>query len=152
MRTKRGEETLEIKPQVALGCGFAATMFGPVHEPGNQLDGRRVNNMDGSAKAVCYATPPPSVPESRRERLKVREHCPKEVLSKFRFTLLARMGKPIATRWRCPANRRQRSTVKAQSITNIIQSNRVGKLRVKHCDHMTPSRKRPAHLVHSGLP
>lgn len=149
---KTGKETLEIQSQMAFGGGFAAAMFGPVHAPSNQLYGRRVDNMDGSAKAVRYAPPPASVPESRRERLKMREHRPKELFSQFRFANLASMREPVAARRRRCTNCRKRPAVKSQCITNIIKADGMSQLSVKHRDHMTPRRIRPAELFHPCLP
>ena len=46
------------------------------------------------------------------------------------------------------ANCRERATVKAQRITHVIESDRMGQLRVELRDNMAPRGKRPARFVH----
>ncbi len=40
------QEGLQIEPDMALGGGFAAAMFGPVQTAGDQLNGGRVHDMN----------------------------------------------------------------------------------------------------------
>ena len=51
-------KTLEVEPHVALGCGLAAAMFGPVHARSHQLDGCGIHNVDRLAEAVGHAPAP----------------------------------------------------------------------------------------------
>ncbi len=143
-----GQKTLEVEPHVALGCGLAAAMFGPVHARSNQLDGRGIHNVDRLAEAVGHAPAPTPTGKARGQCLKVPKHSPEKLLSQNGLALLARMGEPVTTRRGRAANCRERATMKAQLITHVIESDRVGQLRVEHRDDMASRGKRPARFVH----
>src|SRR6266496_772777 len=57
--------------------------------------------------------------------------------------------KGIALGSRGPTNGRKRSAAQLQAVTQIVESDRVGHLRIEHRDHMAPGAELPAHLVHS---
>jgi hypothetical protein len=101
------------------------------------------------ARSCCSAPTWTPMRKARGESLKVSKHSPEKLLGQ---NSLARMGESIATRRGRAANCRERTTMKPQRVTHIIQTNGVGQLCVEHRHHMAPSRKRSAGFVHPGLP
>jgi len=146
-----GQEALEVEPHVALGCRLAPPVLGPVHAFGDQFNGCGIHNVDRPAKPVRHTSATPSASKFRRERLKMREHGPEKLLRQHRLALLARMGESVAARRGRSANCRERTAMKPQCVTHVIEADRVSQLRVEHRDHMAPRRKCPAGFIHPGL-
>src|SRR5262245_5496231 len=62
---KAREKTLQVQPQVAFGGCLATTMLGPVHARGDQLNGRRVHQMDRSLELPDKSLPGATTDELR---------------------------------------------------------------------------------------
>jgi len=133
---------------VTIGGGLAPPVLGPVHALGDQFDGGGILNVDRLAEAVCYG--PPSTPsgKARGQCLNVPKYSSEKLLSQNSLALLARMEESVATRWGRAANCRERCTVKAQRITHVIESDKMGQLRGEYRDNMAPRGKRPAPFIH----
>src|SRR5688500_848818 len=62
------------------------------------------------------------------------------------------MGKCILARWRRSADRRKRTAVQRQAITQIVQTQRVGQLPIAQRHHVAPWRKGARSPINFGLP
>ena len=144
------QETLEIQPHMALGCGLASAMLGPVHAEGHQFDGGGIHQMDRLAEAMGDAPASASMSKSRGEALKVSQHLPEELLGKDCLAMFARVGKSVATRWRGSSNRGKEPSM-PQGIAHIIETDRMGQLRIEHRHDMTPWQKTTTQSIHSRL-
>ena len=61
------------------------------------------------------------------------------------------MGKSIGAGCHCATDRRQWSAKNLQSVTDIVETDRVSQLRVEHGYHMTPGRERARLLIDPAL-
>lgn len=146
-----GQETLEVEPHVAFSGRLAAAVLGPVQTRSHQFDGRRIHNVDRLAEAADHPLASAAISKFRGKRLKMTQNRPESLLGQNRLPLFARVGKPVATRRGSPTKSREGAAMKLQGITHIVETNGVGQLGVEHCHDMTPSGKRPADLIHSGI-
>jgi len=89
--------------------------------------------------------------KARGERLKVSEHSPENLLGQHGLALFARMGESVTTRRSRAANHRERTTMKSQRVTHVVETNRVRQLCVEHRNLMAPRRKCASGLVHPSL-
>jgi hypothetical protein len=124
-------------------------MLRPVHARGHKLDGRRVDDVNGLAKAVgnSFAAAPAS--KAGTDALQMRQHLPEKLLGQLRLALLAGVREAVAAGMRGSANRGERATVQAQPIADVIEPDAVGELGIEQRNDMTPGREAPAALVHA---
>ncbi len=94
------QQTVQVQAHVAFGCGFAATMLGPVHAVGHQFDDRGIDQMNRAPEPVGHAPTLPFARKIRRKPLEMIEHLPEKSLGQQCRSLLARMRERIACRCR----------------------------------------------------
>src|SRR5438445_811223 len=77
-------------------------------------------------------------PEARRQAFQMAQNCPEELFGHGGRADFIGVRKAIAARSGGPAQRGQRTGVKMQRITNIVESQGVGDLGVQQRHHVTP--------------
>src|SRR5690606_9480686 len=134
---KARQEALEVEADVALGGGFAAPVPGPVHAPGDQLDGCGIDDVNGAfeAEGEAWAT---TATELRNEPLEVVEHRPEEGLGHGRIAFAIGMREAVLARRSGPADGSERAGSKAEGIGNVVESQGVGQLREQQADDVAP--------------
>ena len=135
------QERLQIQPHMTLGRRLAPTMFGPVQTPGDQLDGRRIHEVNHPLEPEGEARPGTGA-KVRGQRLQVRQHFPEQLFGQAGIPLPVGMGKPVLARRRGPANGRERPGVQPQGVANVMEAEAVRHLGIKQTDHMTPRTER----------
>jgi len=53
------QQTVQVHAHVAFGCGFAATVLGPVHAVGHQFDDSGIDQMNRAPEPVGHTSTPP---------------------------------------------------------------------------------------------
>ena len=121
---KAREEGWEIEPDMAFGGGLAAAMFGPVHRTGHQLNGGRVHDVDealesaGELRAAVAA-------KGGLQGLQMFQHRPEELLGHLWIASAVGVGKGVLGR-RCGTPQgRQRTGMKSQRITHVVEAHRL---------------------------
>ena len=146
---KAGQEGLEIEPHMTFRGGLTAAMLGPIHTPCHQLNGGRVHDMNQALEAKGELRPAAGA-EARMQLLQMLEHGPKQLFRQLRVPLAVGVGERVLAGRRGPTNRRQRSRMQVQRITDIVETQGVGQLGVEQTQNMTPRTKRPGVGVHPG--
>ena len=143
------QKRLQVQAQMALGRRFPAPVLGPIHAVGHQLNGGRIERMDGFAKPPQIASPNPTFGKTRALVHQMFHHRP---VQRFRHPTVPHpigVAQVVPTRWRRPANRFQGTRVHAQGIADIVQPNRVCHLSVQQRNHMAPRSECPTLVVHT---
>ena len=96
------------------------------------------------------STPPAG--KTRRKLLQVLQGLPKQFFRHTRVPLAVSIGKRIALRCGGSTNRRERSRVKRQGVTNIVEAQTMTHLCEEQCQHMTPRCISPRIIRHSSFP
>jgi len=148
---KTRQKTLQVQPQMSLGRRLAPPVLGPVQARDDQLDGRRIHQMNGPPE------PPRKLPagfaadEPRRQVSQMLIHRPEQLLGHDGVAHPVGMGKVVARgRSRAPQGR-QRSGVELEGVTDIVESDAMAHLRVAEGDDMTPLILGAGLLIDSGL-
>ena len=137
---------------MGFGRSLAPPVLRPVQATGHQLDHSRVHDMNGQLEAESRS-PAPSRHESRRLFAQVFHHLPKQLLGHLGRPFPVGVGKSVAARGRRTAKARQRSRVQLQRITQVIESDAVGRqLRAAQAHHMAPGCERARLILRPGCP
>lgn len=121
---KRGQEAVQVQPQVHLGSGLAPTVFGPVHAVGHQLEDGGVHSVDAHLEAPQQPLALPACSEGRAGVLKMAEHRPEEPLNESRVTLLVGVGEGVARR-SAYAKAGERRRFEPQPVADIVETDNV---------------------------
>ena len=118
------QEALEVEPQVQLGGGLAAAVFGPAHAVGHQCDGGGVHGVNSSLEPsghplVAYAE------SSRHQPVEVAERSPEEVLHHVTVAVFVGVGECVACRGNSTPETAEPARVNAKRITDIVESDGV---------------------------
>ena len=149
---KARQKTLQVQPQVALGRRFAPPVLGPIHTRGNQLDGRRVHQVNGPLESARKTLGGFATDKLRREIAQMFIHRPEQLFGHRRVAHLVGVREIVARGRGRASNRRQRPGVKLQRIADIVEPNAMGHLRVAEADDMAPLIKGASLLIDPSLP
>ena len=145
------QECLQVQPHVALRGRLAPPVLGPVHAVGHQLDGRRVNHVDHTFEASRKADVLAPHAEGGGLAPQVLQRRPEQLLGHIGVALAVGVRQSIAARGDGPTDSAQRTAVGAQVIAEVVETERVGQLRMDQSNHMAPGSERPTLLVHAVL-
>jgi len=145
-----GQEGLEIEPDMAFGGGLAAAMFGPVQGTRHQLNGGRVHDMNEPFETEGELRAPVTA-EAGLHSLQMFQHRPEEPLGHLRIASAVGVGKGVFGRRRGTPHRRQRTGVKSQRVTHVVEAEAVGDLGVEQADNMAPRTERAGLFSHAGF-
>src|SRR5713226_1281396 len=136
---------------MTFSCRLTSPMLRPIHTVGHQLQSGRIHQMDHPFEAEGKpATTAAS--KTRTELLQVLQGLPKQFLSHDRVTLAIGIGKRVALGRSGSTNRRERSRVKRQGVTNIVEAQTMSHLREEQGQHMTPRCISPRVIRHTSFP
>ena len=140
------QEALQVEADVALGGGFAAPVLGPIHAPGDQLNGRGVDDVNGAleAEGEAWAT---TAAELSNERLKVIEDFPEEDLGQGGVALTIGMRKAVLARRSRSADGGKRTGSEPERIGDIVESQGMGQLREQQAEDVAPRAESAALLL-----
>lgn len=145
------QESLQVEPEMALGGGLAAAMFGPVQTAGDQLDGGGVHQMDhafeteGKARTAIPA-------KTGVEFFQMAQDGVEEVLGHLGGAFAVGGGKRVLAGRGRAAHRRERSRMQPQGVADIVEADGVSQLGVKQTHHMTPRREGSGAFEHARIP
>jgi len=142
-----GEEALQVQPHMNLGRRLSSAVFGPGHAVGDELDSRRIDGMDGLAKAPQVTIPEFPLGEAGGLLHQVIHHFPVKVFRHLTGPDLVGVAEVVPAWGHCASDRRQRIPVHLQAVTDIIQADGVGDLSVQQGHDVTPRRVSPTLLV-----
>lgn len=145
-----GQETLEIKPDMTLGGGFAPPMFGPIQRTGHERNGGGVHDMDEPLETKREAGRV-MAGEGGLERLQMIQHGPEELLGHFRITGAIGVRESVFAGRRCRAQGRERTGVQTQGVTHIIEPQSVRQLGVEQADDLAPRTERAGVVFDAGV-
>ena len=145
------KEALQVKAQMALGSGFTATVLGPVHTVGNQLDRARVQRMDRLAEATQVSTAHLALREAGNGVHQVLHHAPVKFFGHVGISNLVSMTEVVTRGRDGSANRRERCRVHLKCIAYIIESERMGGVSVQQRYRMAPRGVRATLRIDSML-
>jgi hypothetical protein len=83
---KARQEGLQVEPHVTLGGSFAPAVLGPIHTPGHQLNGGRVDDVNQALEPEGELGTMPGA-KTRMELLQMFEHRQEQRLGHFRVAL-----------------------------------------------------------------
>lgn len=107
--------------------------------------------MDDAPETMRQAATTPAGGKVRLHALQVLEGAPEQLFGHRGVASLARMRHTVATRGRRAADARQPADVMTQRIAHVVESDRVGHLRIQQRHHMAPRAERTRHRFHAGL-
>jgi hypothetical protein len=146
-----GQEGLQVEPEMALGGGLAAAMFGPVQTAGDQLNGGGVHQMDHPLEAKGKPRPP--IPAKAGMKLfQMAEDGIEEVLGHLGGAFTVGGGERVLAGRGRPAHGRERSRVQPQSVADIVEADGVRELGIEQAHHMTPRREGSGAFNHASIP
>ena len=145
-----GQETLEIKPDMALGGGFAPPMFGPIQRTGHERNGGGVHDMDEPLETKREAGRVVAS-KGRLERLQMIQHGPEELFGHFRIAGAIGVRKSVFARRRCRAQGRERTGVQTQGVTHVIEPQSVCQLGVEQANDLAPRTERAGVVFDAGV-
>jgi hypothetical protein len=145
------QKGLQVEPEMTLGGGLAAAMFGPVQTAGNQLDGGGVHQMNHplEAEGKAWAAIPA---KTGVEFLQMIQNGIEKVLGHLGGAFAVGGGERILAGRSRAAHRRERSRVQAQGIADIVEADGVGQLGVEQAHYMTPRREGASAFNDAGIP
>lgn len=143
------QQALEIQAHMTFGGGLAPTVAGPIQAIGDQLNDRRVDDMDRPLEAMQRSAPP-STYKAGRKAAQVIEHPPKELLGHGSGPDLVGMRKAVAAGSNRATNARQRAGMQAERIANIVETQSVSELSEEHRYHVAPSRVTAGFILRAG--
>ena len=89
--------------------------------------------------------------KSRSNALQMPERRPKKFFRHLRISNFVGMRKVITTRNRRSANRRKRTRMQFQGVTDIVESNAMSQLRIQQRNHMTPRTEASSTIFNARL-
>ena len=105
--------------------------------------------MDHPVEAACKLLACPSADKPRRQIPQMAHHLPKQLFGQDGVALPVGIGQIVARRRRRSSERRERPGVELERITDIVEANAMGQLRITQADHMTPRCEGPSLLIDS---
>ena len=126
-------------------------MPGPIHARGDQRNGRRIDQMNRPRKSAGKSLPSFATDKPRREITQVLEDRPKEFLGHLRGPNFIGVGQVVAAGRSRPSQARQRTRMQAQRITQVIESDAVGQLRIQQGKDVAPGAEGPDFLFDPSL-
>lgn len=120
----------------------------PVHAGGHQLNGGGVHRVDGALEAVEQPLALAAAGKARVQALEMFQDRPEQLLGQDRVAVLVGVGEIVAGGRGGPAQGRERPGVQPQRVTDIVESEGVGQLRVEQRDDVAPRREGAGLLVH----
>ena len=126
---------VQVEPQVHLGGGLAAAVFGPVHAVGDELHGGGVHGMDPDFETPQQTLALAAAGEIRARVLEMAEGGPEEFFDEQGVALLVGVGDGVARR-RGDAEAGERRAFEPQPIAEIVEADGVGELGEKHRGEM----------------
>jgi hypothetical protein len=146
-----GQETLEIKPDMTLGGGFAPPMFGPVQRTGHERNGGRVHDMNEALGETKSEAGRVVAGEGGLERLQMIQHGPEELLGHFWIAGAVGVRERVFAGRRGRAQGRERTGVQVQGVTHVIEAQGMGQLGVEQADDLTPRTERAGVVFDAGV-
>lgn len=122
---------VQVEPQVHLGGGLAAAVFGPVHAVGDELHGGGVHGVDPHLETPQQALALVAVGEIRARVLEMAESGPEEFFDEGGVALFVGVGECVARRRGNPKAGERRG-FQAQPIAEIVEADGVGELGEEH--------------------
>lgn len=122
---------VQVQPQVHLGGGLAAAVFGPVHAVGDELHGGGVHGMDPDFETPQQSLALAGAGEIRARVLEMAEGGPEQFFDEQGVALLVGVGEGVA-RWRGDAEAGERRAFEPQPVADVIEADGVGELREEH--------------------
>ena len=122
-------------------------MLGPVQARGHQLDRGRVHGVNGALETVEQALALAAAGKARVETLEVIEDGPEELLGQRGVAVFVGVGQIVAAGRGGAPQSRERTRVQAQGITDVVEPDGVGQLRVEQRDDVAPRRERAGFLI-----
>ena len=145
------QEGLQVEPEMALGGGLAAAMFGPVQTAGDQLDGGGVHQMNHPLEAE--GKPRAAIPaKAGVEFFQMAQDGVEEVLGHLGGAFAVGGGERILAGRGRATHRRERPRMQAQGVADIVEADGMGQLGVEQAHHMTPRRERPGAFDDASIP
>ncbi len=145
------QEGLQVEPEMALGGGLAAAMFGPVQTAGDQLDGGGVHQMnhpleaEGKTRAAIPA-------KTGVKFFQMAEDGIEKVLGHLGGAFPVGGGERILARRGRATHGRERPRMQPQGVANIVEADGVGQLGIEQTHHMTPRRESAGAFGDAGVP
>jgi len=143
---KRGKRLCRSSRRWHLAAALRRRCRAQSTHEANQLDGGRIDHVDGALETTRQPASLSSVSKARLQVLQVREHAPEQLFGHDRIAMFARIGLPVAVQRGCPNNPNQPAMV-TQRIAHIIESDCVGELGAAYRHRLAPC----AESAHLGI-